>query len=297
MKRSKGRMLAVMLAATTVLSSVLPGAVMAAEPVDADTSVNAVAETAAETEPGDVQESAVTDEAPAEGSGADEAETLEGQREEEAVEGPATGSSEADPSEEPGNAGTDDTTAQEAEPENEPDKETADKDEERPIGRFAIRFDSEGGVVKVIMSSDEGANEDDPSYTLEKKDSDGVTVTERNGRSYSASETEEGFILDIEEDDGEEVTVIADAAEGFHVSGYSVTADAGGEEDTGFNGGGGKHSHTISVRGNDRKVIDVGFEKDETRTEKGRVAVKVGSAGGTETVMSGETTYTNCFSH
>ena len=154
MKRSKGRMLAVMLAATTVLSSVLPGAVMAAEPVDADTSVNAVAETAAETEPGDVQESAVTDEAPAEGSGADEAETLEGQREEEAVEGPATGSSEADPSEEPGNAGTDDTTAQEAEPENEPDKETADKDEERPIGRFAIRFDSEGGVVKVIMSSD-----------------------------------------------------------------------------------------------------------------------------------------------
>ena len=64
MKRSKGRMLAVMLAATTVLSSVLPGAVMAAEPVDADTSVNAVAETAAETEPGDVQESAVTDEAP-----------------------------------------------------------------------------------------------------------------------------------------------------------------------------------------------------------------------------------------
>ena len=97
MNRSKGRMLAVMLAATTVLSSVLPGAVMAAEPVDADTSVNAVAETAAETEPGDVQESAVTDEAPAEGSGADEAETLEGQREEEAVEGPATGSSEADP--------------------------------------------------------------------------------------------------------------------------------------------------------------------------------------------------------
>ena len=62
MNRSKGRMLAVMLAATTVLSSVLPGAVMAAEPVDADTSVNAVAETAAETEPGDVQESAVTDE-------------------------------------------------------------------------------------------------------------------------------------------------------------------------------------------------------------------------------------------
>lgn len=292
MNRSKGRMLAVMLAATTVLSSVLPGAVMAAEPVDADTSVNAVAETAAETEPGDVQESAVTDEAPAEGSGADEAETLEGQREEEAVEGPATGSSEADPSEEPGNAGTDDTTAQEAEPENEPDKETADKDEEKPIGRFAIRFDSEGGVVKVIMSSDEGANEDDPSYTLEKKDSDGVTVTERNGRSYSASETEEGFILDIEEDDGEEVTVIADAAEGFHVSGYSVTADAGGEEDTGFNGGGDKYSHTISVRGNDRKVIDVGFEKDEARTEKGRVAVKVGSAGGTVTVMSGETTYT-----
>ncbi len=200
MNRSKGRMLAVMLAATTVLSSVLPGAVMAAEPVDADTSVNAVAESAAETESGDVQESAVTDEAPAEGSGADEAETVEGQREEEdAEEGPATGSSEADPSEEPGNAGTDDTTAQEAEPENEPDKETADKDEESPIGRFAIRFDSEGGVVKVIMSSDEGATEDDPSYILEKKDSDGVTVTERNGRSYSASETEEGFILDIEE--------------------------------------------------------------------------------------------------
>ena len=323
MNRLKGRMLAVVLATATLLSSVTPVGALAAEPAEADTSAEAFTAASeiepAETEEGDMKEEG---EMTAEGSGADEAgeaaaeengeesepaENMEEEQEENEDEvgkaegessgetaDPETGSGEgatqAAPSE-PGEEGGQSEGTETAAPAAEEEKEPADGEEEIAMGRFAVRFGSEGGIVKVIVSTDEGASEDDPSYILEKTDG-GVRVTERSGASYTASETEEGYILDAEEKEGSSVTVIAEAEEGFHVSRYSVETDAGGEEETGFGEKAGRFSYTASVSGGSLKIFSVGFARDEEAAKTGSVAVSVGSAGGKVTVSSGDSTYT-----
>ena len=318
MNRLKGRMLAVVLATATLLSSVTPVGALAAEPAEADTSAEAFTAASeiepAETEEGDMKEEG---EMTAEGSGADEAgeaaaeengeesepaENMEeGQEENEDEVGKAEGESSgetADPEtgsgegatqaapSEPGEEGGQSEGTETAAPAAEEEKEPADGEEEIAMGRFAVRFGSEGGIVKVIVSTDEGASEDDPSYILEKTDG-GVRVTERSGASYTASETEEGYILDAEEKEGSSVTVIAEAEEGFHVSRYSVETDAGGEEETGFGEKTGRFSYTASVSGGSLKIFSVGFARDEEAAKTGSVAVSVGSAGGKVTVSSG----------
>ena len=320
MNRIKGRMLAAVLAAATFLSSFNPGAVLAAEPAEADTSVEAFSVPGengnAEDEAGEPEKEVET---PAEEAGEDltgEVAAIEGEEKdmpaeslsddgdgeqeddrEEFEDSSETGKSgsgatedgmQARPGEDGGQADTGETAA----PASEEEKEPESREEETSTGRLAVRFDSGDGVVKIIMSDDGEASEDDPSYILEKKGDGGITVTERSGDTYAASVTEEGYALEVEEDDGGEVTVIAEAAEGFHVSRYSVTTDTGGGEEAGFEGAEDRYSHTFAVRGDDRKVVSVGFEKDEAKDEAGRIAFRVSPAGGSVTVTSGEDTYT-----
>ena len=322
MNRLKGRMLAVVLATATLLSSVTPAGALAAEPAEADTSAEAYT-AASEIEPAEVEEGDTEEEGEltAEGSVADEAgeaaaeengeesepaENLdEGQEENEdgkvGGEGsgetavPETGSGEgatqAAPSE-PGEEGGPSEGTETAAPAAEEEKEPADGEEEIAMGRFAVRFDSEGGIVKVIVSTVEGASEDDPSYKLEKTDGR-VRVTERSGNAYDAAMTEEGYVLDVEEKEGTDVKVVADSAEGYQVSQYAVSSDTGGEKDTGFGEKTGKFSYTASVDKNSRTVFEVEFEKDEeVKAENGTVTINVGSAGGTVTVTNGDNVYT-----
>lgn len=302
MSRFKSKMLAVALAATTVLSSVVPSAALAAEPADADNQASTVQEAAVESEPEeDVQEDIVTDETPTEGSGSVTVEPAGDEIEQETENNePVEDETDTEPSEDAGSADTGNTTAPviepgtepEVVPEVEPEEEPEKKEDEIGVGRFSIKFDSEGGVVKVILSSDEGASEDDPSYKLEKTDGR-VRVTERSGNTYDAAMTEEGYVLDVEEKEGTDVKVVADSAEGYQVSQYAVSSDAGGEKDTGFGEKTGKFSYTASVDKDSRTVFEVEFEKDEeVKAENGTVTINVGSAGGTVTVTNGDDVYT-----
>ena len=324
MNRLKGRMLAVVLATATLLSSVTPAGALAAEPAEADTSAEAFT-AASEIEPAETEEGDMKEEGKmtAEGSGADEAgeaaaeengeesepvENMEeGQEENEDEVGKAEGESSgetADPetgsgegatqaaTSEPGEEGGPSEGTETAAPAAEEEKEPADGEEEIAMGRFAVRFDSEGGIVKVIVSTVEGASEDDPSYKLEKTDGR-VRVTERSGNAYDAAMTEEGYVLDVEEKEGTDVKVVADSAEGYQVSQYAVSSDTGGEKDTGFGEKTGKFSYTASVDKNSRTVFEVEFEKDEeVKAENGTVTINVGSAGGTVTVTNGDNVYT-----
>ena len=152
------------------------------------------------------------------------------------------------------------------------------------VGRFALRFDSEGGIVKVVVSSDDGANDDDPSYKLEKKDGT-VRVTDRSGNTQDAAITGDGYVLDIELKAGTTVKVISEAAEGFHVETFKVTADAG-PKDTGFDGEEEEYSYTVDVAKDDHVVADVSFaetKKEEPKEEKaqeGIFGLNLESAGG-----------------
>lgn len=299
MNRFRNRTLAVILAAATAFSAVAPGSVFAAEPEDTGFATNAPAET--ETAPEQEPEQEPEKEPEKEEEKAEEAKTEEsapsGQEQDPAPaaeDGQDSGSQDtaapakevkedgepADGTEEASEAGTTQAPAKEEEP-------AVEVKEEKGTGRFAVRFDSEGGIVKVIVASDDGASEDDPSYKLEKSDGN-VRVTERNGNSYDAAMTD-GFALNIEVEEGDRVTVIAESADGFHVSRYSVTADAGGEEDTGFEGTPASFSFDTDIAKDGMKVFAVEFE--EEKAENGTVAVTV-SAGGKVTVTAGEETYT-----
>lgn len=297
MNRFRNRTLAVVLAAATALSSLAPGSVFAAESEDTGYATNAPAETelAAEQEPEQEPEVEVEEEKAEEAKTEESAPSGQEQDPAPAVEdGQDSGSQDtaapakevkedgepADGTEEASEAGTTQAPAKEEEP-------AAEVKEEKGTGRFAVRFDSEGGIVKVIVASDDGASEDDPSYKLEKSDGT-VRVTERNGNSYDAAMTD-GFALNIEVEEGDRVTVIAESADGFHVSRYSVTADAGGEEDTGFEGTPASFSFDTDIAKGGMKIFAVDFE--EEKAENGTVAVTV-SAGGKVTVTAGEETYT-----
>ena len=314
MNRLKGRMLAGVLAAVTLFSSVPPGTAHAAEPAEADTSVEAFS-SAEESEPEgteELEESETPEEDSGEAAaGATAAEENEeedtsgrdladepddGQTDENASEAEdpeadsGEGTTQAAPSE-PGVEDGQDNMGETAVPAEEDGKETGNEEEKAKAGRFAVRFDSEGGIVKVIISSDEGASEDEPSYSLEKADG-GVRVTERNGLSYITSEKEDGCILDVEANDGERVTVIAESVEGFHISRYAVESDAGGAEETGYDGEDGRYSYTSSISEDIRKVFSVAFDKDEEETDLGSVAVKLNSTGGKVTVSAKDSIFT-----
>lgn len=313
MNRLKGRMLAGVLAAVTLFSSVTPGTVRAAEPSEADTSVEAFS-VAEESEPESTEGLEETDTTSDESSGEGAAETTAAEEDEEedaagkALEDGQEGgqtdenAEEADDSEPGSGEGTTQTVLSEsgvedgqedrgetAAPAAEEEKDPEMGKEETKAGRVAIRFDSEGGIVKVIISSDNGASEEEPSYTLEKQESGRIRVTERGGATYYASMADEGYVLDLEEEAGTDITVVADAAEGFHISRYSVSSDAGGEEEMAAASMASRFANTKTISVDGLTVFSIGFEKDESET--GTVAVKVGSAGGKVSIVCDDEEY------
>ena len=248
----RSRIMAAALAAAAALTSVIPGKAGTAEPAGvmakaqaAETGGTAApAEATGNDESDENSESSESIESGGE-AGTEESSGLsetgdgtggEGSMGSGAVPDPSETAAESDGSETPQTSGTSDTS-EAAGTAGTLDTEIAAQEEpveEIRTGRFLLRFDSEGGVVKILVSSDEGASEDEPSYLIQKTAEGAVHVTERNGNEYDAEKAEDGSVLTIEEEPGCGITILAEAAEGYSVSNCVIETEAGAAADTGF---------------------------------------------------------------
>ena len=206
--------MAAALAAAAALTSVIPGKTAAADPAG----VMEKAEAVEAAENGGTDENTETAEAVENAGTAETSEmpATEGKTESEDPQGSDAAPDPPEPEAEPDTSGTSEAAGTADTLYTELAKEEESSQEIR-TGRFLLKFDSEGGVVKIIVGSDEGASEDEPSYMIQKTAEGTVHVTERNGNEYDASEVEDGSVLTIEEQSGCGFTVIAESAEGYSV--------------------------------------------------------------------------------
>ena len=181
--------------------------------------------------------------------------------------------------------------APETEPEAKADSEQEEPAEEKEIKkyRFRLRFDEGAGTVKVVISSDEGADKDDPSVEIKKEEGKKAEKKFRNDTVKEAlvKETEDEFALDLDLSEDDKVIVYSEASEGYKVSQYTVETDAGGEKDA-------DPSRTeLSIT--DNTLITFGLEKEEQEEipaqESGKVLVNLMSDGGTVTISGEEKTW------
>ena len=159
------------------------------------------------------------------------------------------------------------------------DAEKKDKEKTEALGRIVFRFDSAGGVVKIIVrKGDENAlvetekDDEDPDYILEKKDDGIVYVTERGGESKAAAVSEEGYVLEIVESAGTLVTASAVPAVGYRVSEFAVSTDAGDEKETGFEKGAEIFSYTADAAAGECSIFSVSFEEKREEADPSAAA-------------------------
>ena len=288
MSKFKSKMLAVALAATTVLSSVVPSAALAAEPVESDAPAAATTEVAAEVEPEEkaVEESVIevveAKEDASDNGGTDASSGKTTADEIPVDEGNTTASETGDNAEKAGTEKTGET--EEITDDKQPVEETKEEDKAEKKYRFRIDFDGGAGAVKVILASDEGASKDDPSAAI-IKDADGNTDKKfRNDNVEALAVNEDDTALAFELKEGEKIEVITESAEGYKISEYRVTTDSGADVDA--------EPTFWEYTLNENTALKVTIEKKPEKAQNGSVAVKVGSAGGTVTVTNGETSYT-----
>ena len=236
--------MAAALAAAAALTSVIPGKTAAADPAG----VMEKAEAVEAAENGGTDENTETAEAVENAGTAETSEmpATEGKTESEDPQGSDAAPDPPEPEAEPDTSGTSEAAGTADTLDTEIAKEE-DPSQEIRTGRFLLKFDSEGGVVKIIVGSDEGASEDEPSYMIQKTAEGTVHVTERNGNEYDASEVEDGSVLTIEEQSGCGFTVIAESAEGYSVSDYVIETDAGSAAETGFSAPAQKYSYSFEI--------------------------------------------------
>ena len=235
MSKFKSKMLAVALAATTVLSSVVPSAALAAEPVESDAPAAATTEVAAEVEPEEkaVEESVIevveAKEDASDNGGTDASSGKTTADEIPVDEGNTTASETGDNAEKAGTEKTGET--EEITDDKQPVEETKEEDKAEKKYRFRIDFDGGAGAVKVILASDEGASKDDPSVAI-IKDADGNTDKKfRNDNVEALAVNEDDTALAFELKEGEKIEVITESAEGYKISEYRVTTDSGADVD------------------------------------------------------------------
>ena len=158
-------------------------------------------------------------------------------------------------------------------------------EEQKEEKKYFFRINLDGaGIVKVILSSDEGAGKDDPSAAISKDAEGKAEKKTRNDYVDKAIVNEDGTDLAFELTEGEKIEVITETPEGFKVSEYRITTDSGAEIEADPS----SWEYTLT----EDTALKVVVEKEPEKEEKGSVAVKVGSAGGTVTVTNGETSYT-----
>ena len=288
MSKFKSKMLAVALAATTVLSSVVPSAALAAEPVESDAPAAATTEVAAEVEPEEkaVEESVIevveAKEDASDNGGTDASSGKTTADEIPVDEGNTTASETGDNAEKAGTEKTGET--EEITDDKQPVEETKEEDKAEKKYRFRIDFDGGAGAVKVILASDEGASKDDPSAAI-IKDADGNTDKKfRNDNVEALAVNEDDAALAFELKEGEKIEVITESAEGYKISEYRVTTDSGADVDA--------EPTSWEYTLNENTALKVTIEKEAEKAQNGSVAVKVSSAGGSVTVTNGESSYT-----
>ena len=288
MSKFKSKMLAVALAATTVLSSVVPSAALAAEPVESDAPAAATTEVAAEVEPEEkaVEESVIevveAKEDASDNGGTDASSGKTTADEIPVDEGNTTASETGDNAEKAGTEKTGET--EEITDDKQPVEETKEEDKAEKKYRFRIDFDGGAGTVKVILASDEGASKDDPSAAI-IKDADGNTDKKfRNDNVEALAVNEDDTALAFELKEGEKIEVITESAKGYKISEYRVTTDSGADVDA--------EPTSWEYTLNENTALKVTIEKEAEKAQNGSVAVKVSSAGGTVTVENDEATYT-----
>lgn len=280
MKSLISRMLAVTLAAATVFSPSAPVAAYAAGQTAQEQSVESSGETGTETPSGNggteetgtsIGNSGFAD---TESAGADERSGDTGSTaEEEQPSDPGSSSADQQAGEEddsgdstelpePADAVSDTDPSEEetSEGAGSPVPEEPEQGEKTETGIAEIRYDSAGGTVKVIVSSDEGASEEDPSYILEKDNDGKIHVTQRGGDSWAADPDKDGSILKIEEKEGVTITVDAVPDPGYKVSEFAVSTDTGSDEKTGFESGAERFSYTTALVRNECRIFTISFE-------------------------------------
>ena len=215
------RVFAAFMAAATVATAMPVGA-FAAEPVSGDESssiaVTSVVETAPEEEPQEETAPVVEEvkEEPSEQGNAVEDASTEDTSDETNQE---TAPVKEDATTEEAEKETADTeSAEEPETITEEVTEADDAEKEVKKSRITFRFEEGAGTVKVIVSSDEGASKDDPSFILNKEDGADADAEFRN-EDIKAAATDDGNVkedaIGIDLEEGTEVTVISESAEGF----------------------------------------------------------------------------------
>jgi len=103
-------------------------------------------------------------------------------------------------------------------------------EEQKEEKKYFFRINLDGaGIVKVILSSDEGAGKDDPSAAISKDAEGKAEKKTRNDYVDKAIVNEDGTDLAFELTEGEKIEVITETPEGFKVSEYRITTDSGAE--------------------------------------------------------------------
>ena len=211
------KVFAAFMAAATVATAMPTGA-FAAEPVADDESssiaVTSVVETAPEEEPQEETAPAAEEvkEEPAEQEDASTEDTSDETNQETAPvkEDTTTEETEKETAD----------TANTEKPETIMEEVTEADDVEKEVkkSRITFRFEEGAGTVKVIVSSDEGASKDDPSLIFNKEDGADADAEFRN-EDIKAAATDDGNVkedaIGIDLEEGTEVTVISESAEGF----------------------------------------------------------------------------------
>ena len=169
------------------------------------------------------------------------------------------------------------------------DNEETGKEEETEIrkSRVSFRFDEGAGIVKVIISSDDGASKDDPSLILDKEEGKDAEADFRSDyvKSLAADDgsvTDNTVSLDLEE--GTYFTVVAEAADGYAAAEYSISEDDRNLLD--FDPSEKEFSHEFSV--DDKAMLFEAKTVKEAEAEAKEDEIKFGlildSAGGKVTV-------------
>ena len=171
----------------------------------------------------------------------------------------------------------------------EPGQEAEEKAEKKV--RFRLRFDEGSGTVRVILSSDEGADRDDPSVTINKEETSSARDADRKFRNDSVREAvvedhDSGVALALDLDEGEKVTVVTEQASGFKIAEYALTTDSGDEREFDAD-----EAAEFYVNEDTDFVIRAEKEEIEEKTETGKVFVNLLSDGGTVTISGSGKTY------
>ena len=293
------QILAVALAAATAVTSVIPSGAYAAETADAGATIAAEEEITVAEEAADISTEEAAEESkeevPAEEKTADasqEEETAPAP-EEKAAEGTTAEKENVPAPEEKADEGA--SVQEEKSEDPAPAEESAKSDtaaaaEEEPATEekaekktFRIRFDEGAGTIKVVFGSDEGADKDDPSVRIDKKDGEKASAKARNEKVDAMIVDNNDYALEVSLDQGETIRVYSEQADGFNVAEYSIETDAGGKKDL--------NASDDSFNLDEDTVLTVKTEKEETKEETGKVYVNLMSDGGTVTITGNEKTY------